>query len=291
MSNSPICSIPVSRRPLPGLLRLAVGTGSLLWLLLCLTSGIAHAQAEATWASRVVDYEQGIGAVPPFFQPSLALGPIAETAHPLNGSLQVVSIGQGGHLTLAFETPVENHLGQPDFIVFGNAFYSNAVERVQFQEPGWVEVAVDHNGNGTPDPDEPFYLLAGGMLPHPGTPPEFPLPPEYSGSVDHALLPTTGYCDVTPTCGTGDPTIPDDPLTPGLTEGSAGGDAFDLDWAVDAAGAHISLTQVDFIRIHNAFAGTQNIGSPGTSSTEVDAIAVLPRLNPAGDPAATWELW
>jgi hypothetical protein len=239
----------------------------------------------------VVEYESGLSALPPFFQPDLALGPIAETVNPLSGSLHVVSIGQNGYLTLAFDEPVANHPGQPDFIVYGNAFYSNSVERVHFQEPGWVEVGLDLNKNGQPDNGEPFYLLGLGMEPAPGSPPQFPIPSEYSGNVDHELLPTAGYCDVTPVRGSGDPRIPDDPMAPGLTEGSAGGDAFDLDWAVDETGTPVDLEAVDFIRIHNAFAGTDNVGAPGASSTEVDAVADLPVLAVPRIPVSRWELW
>jgi len=44
--------------------------------------------------------------------------------------------------------------------------------------------------------------------------------------------------------------LPDNPYTP--EPENAGGDVFDLDWAVDSAGNYVELDQVDFIRVHTA---------------------------------------
>jgi len=98
-----------------------------------------------------------------------------------------------------------------------------------------------------------------------------------------------GYADFTPTLLLGDLnadnvvddpaitpaefyTVPDDPLTVGISPGSGGGDAFDIAWAVDpATGQPAGLDGFDFIRITCAV----NHVSPlfGELSTEIDAVA------------------
>ncbi len=67
---------------------------------------------------------------------------------------------------------------------------------------------------------------------------------------------------------TGDPTIPDNPYT-SVTEG-AGGDAFDINWAIDAAGNHVALEGIDFIKIYTAI--NADAGWLGEVSTEVRGV-------------------
>ncbi|MDW8368600.1 MAG: PEP-CTERM sorting domain-containing protein, partial [Abditibacteriales bacterium] len=64
---------------------------------------------------------------------------------------------------------------------------------------------------------------------------------------------------------------------PGITPGSAGGDAFDLDWAVDAQGNPVYVPLAHFVRITPA----------GNWSPEVDAVAVL---YPVPEPATCLSL-
>ena len=66
--------------------------------------------------------------------------------------------------------------------------------------------------------------------------------------------------------------VPDNPYTLDVVEG-CGGDAFDIDWAVDADGNSVALDQIDFIRIYNGVA--QNAGIIGEVSTEVCGVAVV----------------
>lgn len=88
-----------------------------------------------------------------------------------------------------------------------------------------------------------------------------------------------GYADLSPTASLPDGaeadefyTRPDDPFIAGITAGSAGGDAFDIAWAIDAAtGAPAGLDGFDFVRITT---GVDFIaGILGEISTEVDAVA------------------
>src|SRR5262249_2907402 len=182
----------------------------------------------------------------------------------------IVSFGWGGSITLAFDRPILHdplHPGGYDFIVYGNSFYVGGNPQISFESPGYVEVGLDMNGNGVPDPGEPFYLLRG--KPDPGTPPQFPLPASLYGAIDHRQLPVIGYANVTPTDGRGDPLVPNtnDPMLGGITPGSAGGDAFDLSWAVDAQGQSVKLDHADFIRITHAL----NAQHPlfGRSATQI----------------------
>lgn len=229
----------------------------------------------ATDFATAVIAADGTNGVPRYnSNPEPVLGPPSSKATPeVPDNDGIFSFGWGGSIALAFDRPILNdprHPGGLDFVVFGNALSVGGDEAVTYQEPAYVEVGVDLNGNGRPDPDEPFYLLRG--RPDPGSPPRFPLAATLFGVVDHRTTPVWGYADVTPTQGTGDPLLPDDPLTEGITPGSAGGDAFDLSWAVDAEGRPVTLNHADFVRITHAL----NATSPfGVSSSEIDAVSLV----------------
>jgi len=98
-----------------------------------------------------------------------------------------------------------------------------------------------------------------------------------------------GYADVSPTLLLGDTnadnqvdelllaaeffyTRPDDPFATGITFGSGGGDAIDLDWAVDpATGQPAALVGIDFVRITTA---VNNVNSLfGENSVEISGVA------------------
>lgn len=67
-------------------------------------------------------------------------------------------------------------------------------------------------------------------------------------------------------------TVPDDPMTVGVSTGSGGGDAFDIRWAVDPlTGAPANLSGFDFIRIRTS-AEAQSVAL-GEKSTEIGAVA------------------
>ncbi len=76
-----------------------------------------------------------------------------------------------------------------------------------------------------------------------------------------------GYADNTPVLSTTE-NLPDNPYTAEI-EGS-GGDAIDIDWAIDKLGNHVKLDEINFIRIYtgmNALAGWL-----GEISTEITGI-------------------
>ena len=100
-----------------------------------------------------------------------------------------------------------------------------------------------------------------------------------------------GYADLAPTLLLGDTTasnvvddpdadparfytVPDDPMTVGITPGSGGGSAFAIGWAVDEpTGLPVSppLDRIDFVRITTGVHGTTSL--LGEVSTEVSAVA------------------
>ena len=89
-----------------------------------------NSEAITAWAAEVISYQPGEEVDPVWQVPARALGP-AE-----GDTLQVVPLGRGGRLTLAFEEPFSNQPGV-DFAVFENAFASN------FLELAFVEVSSD----------------------------------------------------------------------------------------------------------------------------------------------------
>jgi len=78
-----------------------------------------------------------------------------------------------------------------------------------------------------------------------------------------------GYADNHPFTGWAPPFLPDNPQTVGILEGT-GGDAFDIDWAVDEDGKPVYLEGIDFIKIYTAV--NANAGWLGEISTEIRAV-------------------
>lgn len=81
-------------------------------------------------------------------------------------------------------------------------------------------------------------------------------------------------------------TVPDEPWALGVTPGSAGGDAFDIAWAINPlTNAPAGLPGFDFIRITTAVDALAGPGGVlGEVSTEVGAVAdVRPRIEFPGD--------
>lgn len=237
-------------------------------------SAHVHAGFDDPFADTVVDYQPGIGATPGFLNPLTALGsperftgegsfPSAVT--PFNspfGTDEIVSIGEGGLLILAFDTPVTDDPANPfgiDLLVFGNAFFfdadfPNGVAGGLASEGGLIEVSADgiiwfpinnvqadglYPTLGYLDLDSPFTDIPGDV------PSDFTLP------VDPSFDPTgLAFADIV-----------------AGYNGSGGG-----------AGVDISGTDLDaisFVRISNP------VGSGFTP--EIDAISdVSPIPAPAG---------
>lgn len=227
-------------------------------------------------ATRIIDFLPGNGGVPGYDDPSAAIG---EPTRTTGGSFlpeavtlfqppwlpsEVVSLGIGGSITLAFDHDVLDEPGNPygiDLLVFGNAFctdpsYPAAICGGMYSEGGRIEVSLD------------------GV--------EWRTVP---GVAADAAYPTVGWLDAgpydtTPGIDPTDFTRPVDPsVAPVLTgaghllildmyDGSGGGAGVDL--------ADVGLPAIRFIRISN----------DGSNFTpEIDAVAdVAARTTGPADP-------
>lgn len=235
--------------------------------LLLVASG---AFAQDPWADHVISYDPGTGAEPGYTDPLVALGeperytgegiyPGAVT--PFNPPWlpeEVVSVGDGGHLTVAFDEPITNdprHLYGVDFIIFGNGLFLDADfpngQVGGVLEEGPFAVSVSQDGTN-------FILL-------PGT--------HYD-----AMFPALGYLDLTGPYDTEPGSVPSDftrPIDPSLTiddflglrfdevvalyDGSGGGIPFDI--------GSTGLNEASYVRIDVL---------PGATSPEFDALAAVP---------------
>ncbi|HPC17717.1 MAG TPA: thrombospondin type 3 repeat-containing protein [Candidatus Hydrogenedentes bacterium] len=251
------------------------------------------------WASRVVAYQAGSGAL--FTDPSKALGPPSGGGPSTPNNDSLVSLGgPGGYLVLEFDSPVEDDPDNPmglDCTVFTNAFWTGGNPQVRWQEPAIIEIAENAAG--------PWYLIPGsrGFSPSPmpsisepsGTTNDAAHPYYLAGSIRNPNLFDAdtsndqfeynwGYAKLNPTA---EPYLdnylrPDDPMTVGLTARSGGGDPFDIAWAVDAAGQPANLQRFRFIRLSSFIA--RNMGPLGICSPDIDAVAdIAPDADTDGD--------
>lgn len=227
-------------------------------------------------ATQVVSYAAGTGAGTAYQQPTSALGepsrftgtgiePGAVTPfRPPFLPSEVVSVGRGGHLVLAFTEPVLDDPRNPygiDLIVYGNAFcgdlaYPAGVAGYLFAEGGTVEVSAD----GVSWTAVPGAVADGG-------------------------LPTLGWQDTLPyaTAPGAEPTDFARPVNPAVTAdtvlglpwgdlvaaygGAAGGTRIDL--------AAAGLASARFIRIRTA--------TDATAVPEIDAVVAVRPAPPDAD--------
>ena len=97
----------------------------------------------ASFATSVESFSPGPG--PSFGRanlPGVVLGP-PKGAGPINGSLDVVTLGNGGSITLGFAPNSIVDGPGPDFIVFENAFYAGGDPNAPYAELASVEVSDD----------------------------------------------------------------------------------------------------------------------------------------------------
>lgn len=114
--------------------------------------------ASDPWADRVVSYNAGDGVDAGYDDATRALGSptrvnfFGDTVTPFNTpywSTDIVSIGRGGWLTVAFDEAVRDDAGNPfgiDLLVFGNQFYvTSPAGRVvgSYEEGGLIELSAD----------------------------------------------------------------------------------------------------------------------------------------------------
>jgi hypothetical protein len=247
------------------------------WVLAC-SCAVAlavPARADFPFASEVVAYTAGSGAVAGFNNPLVALGPperftgeglIPGAVTPFQPAFrpnEVVSLGVGGELVLAFDRQIVDDPRNPfgvDILVFGNAFFTDGAFGL-----GIVAGLAAEGGTIAVSADGVDWRMVAGL---------------------HAdgLFPTLGYLDVgpfSPVAGTVESDFTR-PVDPGITlhsliglsheevveryAGSGGGAGIDI-------GA-LGLASARFVRITGP--------SAAGMSPEIDAIAAVA---PAGSPA------
>ena len=239
--------------------------------LLCLLP--LRAMAEDPWADAVLDYN-AIDPVSGFEQPDRAVGPPTGAGMFAPDNSGVHSIGrpdavEGSYIILRFDTPVTDDPANPlglDCIVYGNAFWVGGDPDRKLVEAGLISISEDVNGNGLAD--DAWYVIPGSRgINVDALPAGIPNPdPPLAGSVENPASDGSefnwGYCDLTPTQ---QPYLdnyvrPDDPMVSGNTPRSGGGDAFDIAWAVAAAGDPAGLTAFDFLRVSAFIDGVNEFG-------------------------------
>jgi hypothetical protein len=233
--------------------------------------------AWAGFATAVVSYNPGI-ATGPFSNPlttlggpttSLDYGPVDPFNAPYSTN-DVVTIGDGGSLTVEFGSPIRNepgHLFGVDFLIFGNAGFTitNDYDPVTF---AWIgEPATDGSLYGAAAPGVSRVSVSANGV-------DFFL-------LDPLLAPTLDR--LFPGDAAGSPVLPVNPLLGQaqfagqdladlrlLYGGSAGGAGFDLAWAVDEFNQPVNLTEAWFVRV-------ETLGG----DVEIDAFSVVPEPSTA----------
>lgn len=224
----------------------------------------AHARHATSWVS----YTPGLGVAAGYTDPDRALGePSRFTPGPFGGavtpfasafdSTQLVQVGRGGSLVVAFDQPITNDAANPfgiDFIVFGNAFLLDAA-----YPSGIAQGGISAEGGDIDVSADGVHWV------------------RVASNAADGLFPTLGYADLTdpysPTPGSvlTDFTRPVDPaltITPGMTfaqivaayNGSGGG------FGVDIAAS--GLPAVNFVRI--------TVAEDAAMIPEIDGFAVVP---------------
>ncbi len=226
-------------------------------------------------ASSVVSYVPGSGAGSAYQNPARALGapsrftgagiePGAVTPfRPAFLSSELVSVGRGGQLVLAFDQPIADDPRNPwgiDLIVYGNAMfadlaYPGGVPGYLFDEGGTIELSADGvNWHAVP------------------------------GAAADGGLPTMGYTDVGPySTATGfAPTDPARPVDPAIDAGTLLGAAYEevvaaYDGAAGGTGvdlAAVGLASARYVRIR--------VAADAASVPEIDAVVAVRPMR-AGD--------
>lgn len=234
------------------------------------------AHGESPFATEVISYNAGVGAVAGFTTPMVALGqperftgeglfpacvtPFAPSYRPN----EIVSLGVGGMLILAFDHPVLDDPRNPhgiDLLVFGNSFFTElkpgaGVGGALASEGGRISISADGVAWTVVR-----NVVADGMFPTMGYIDSGPYS-SVAGSV------TTDFLrPVNPTLTMNDLSGLDYESLVTLYEGSGGGAGVDI-------GAH-GLTIVRYVRIEGAMSAGY--------SPEIDAIADVAPISNGGD--------
>jgi len=238
----------------------------LRFLALAVASSFFSFTSHAQYADAVVSYTAGSGVNPAYTDPTRAVGSPTtyigyQNTDPFNPPYQnthLVSVGEGGSLTVRFSAPVLNspsHAFGLDFIIFGNA--------------GFVITNGDYSGGGITDgslfADNPGATSVSVSVDNVNY---YTLNPALARVVD-GLFPTDASGDfslpVNPVLSNGDFAGKDLAGIRSLYAGSGGGTGYDISWAQDGIGQSVVLSSIRFIRVEVL-----------SGKSEVDALSVVP---------------
>ena len=243
--------------------------------------GVREARA-TQFATEVVSYEPGVGFAADwstgagFTSKDAIIGaPARETPGEWGGPItpfsppylldQILSIGQGGKVTLKFARPIRDEPLNPfglDFIVFGGAGFT--ITNGDFSGGG----ITDGTLFGQADGKTRVSVSADGDA-------WFVLNPEQAPKLD-AYYPTDGAGDfglpVNPALAKGDFAGAGLARFSELYAGSGGGTGYDIAWAIDAGGAEIALGQVQFVRLE-VLSGKAEIDAVGDARPQTKDLA------------------
>jgi len=249
-------------------------------LVLLACAGIVSNSFAANFAAQVISYNPGANPATGFTNASAVLGepsrvnPFADATDPFDppyGKNQILSIGEGGSITIQFNEPVRNHPRNPfglDFIVFGNTGFI-ITNDFDFNTFNWI---------GTPATDGSLFADNTGTT-------------RVSVSRDGvrfymlnpALAPTVD--NLFPTDGAGNFEVPVDPTLSAsdfagatldgiraLYRGSGGGTGFDISWAQDEKGRRVQLSWINYVRVEVL-----------SGKSEIDGFSAVARVRGDGD--------
>lgn len=129
-------------------------------------------RAQSAYINKVYEYRpapgQFINMLPVYAEGDSEAEMIAKVEEQIVGkvgSTNYICLGAwGGYVTFGFDHPLVNVSGEPDLLVYGNAFRSGEPkDGVQYgsPEPGVVYVSRDDNGDGLPN--DTWYEIAGSV--------------------------------------------------------------------------------------------------------------------------------
>jgi len=222
------------------------------------TAFCATSSAQSRYATQIVSFSQG-GGGGIFVTANLLGGP--EGGGPGAGSLDVLTLGEGGNVVLGFDVDITDGPGA-DFSVFENGFLIGSSKNV-FAEVAFVEVST----NGVDFARYPTRYA----------------PPSAGGTPIGTFGGMSGGAPVLANVNV-DPTAPFDPVR-------SGGEAFDL---ADLAGhpsvvaGLVDLSLIRYVRLVDVLANElDSLGTPipAAGGADFDAVAVLnDTLEPTGGP-------
>ncbi|WP_423818652.1 PKD-like domain-containing protein [Salinimicrobium sp. TIG7-5_MAKvit] len=227
-------------------------------------------------------------------------GTLEDAENIVGGKSNTLSLGAwGGYFIFTFDHTIENRTDAKDFVVYGNAMSG-------LSEPGIVQVSFDENGNGVPD--DTWYELSGSAHQLEETilncevtytnPTEYANVPWIDNQQNHDSIMVNAFhtqnyypqfideedevtfigTRVYPTINSGG-FVSIDALEWGYVDNfdadynSYGGNAMEIDWAVDEARNPVDLRGIDFVKVYTGDQG--NAGWLGEISTEIKGASDL----------------